>query len=121
MTLQEYVPPPLIQLLECTPLPTILMLFCCLLGSAGSGSFYHSHLRICQGSGSFKLHMHGYKDFNFEHMPRLCQVIKEVKISQGQKGRVTRPCFPITPRILRVMKGLWFSSEVKPSYDNLML
>ena len=53
-------------------------------------------------------------------MPRLCQVIKGVKISQGQKGRVTRPCL-LEYTVLRLMKGLWFSSEAKPSYDNLML
>ena len=60
-------------------------------------------------------------DFNFEQMPRLCQIIKGVKITQGQKGRTPHSHLPITPRILHLMKGVWFPAKSKPSYDNLML
>ena len=54
-------------------------------------------------------------------MPQLCQILKGVRISQGQKGRTIRPRLPITPRFLRLMKRVWFPSDTNSSYDNLML
>ena len=81
----------------------------------------HSTIRTyLSGIRQFQI-AHGYKELNFEQMPRLCQIIKGVKITQGQKGRTIRPRLPITPRILRLMKGVWFPSKSEPSYDNLML
>ena len=79
-----------------TPLPTteasLFYFVACLHGSAGSGSFYHSHLRI---SAVRDQAAHGYKDFNFEHMLRLCQVIKGLKISQGHGNSPMPSNYPL--------------------------
>ena len=48
-------------------------------------------------------------------------MIKGVKIIKGQEGRAARPYLPITPGILRSMKGMWFPSKSEPLYDSLML
>lgn len=104
-----------------TPLPTTEATLCYFVACLGQQGLAHSTIRTyLSGIRQFQI-AHGHKDFNFDQMPRLCQIIKGVKVSQGQKGRATRPRLPITPRILRLMKGVWFSSESAPLYDSLML
>ena len=101
-----------------TPLPTTeasLCYFVCQLRSTGPGTFHHSHLSLRGQTVS------NCKDFNYEHMARLCQILKRVRISQRQKGRTTCPRLPITPYILCLKKRVWFPLTINPSYDNLML
>ena len=102
------------------PLPTTEATLCYFVACLGQQCLAHSTIRTyLSGIRQFKI-AHGYKELNFEQMPRLCQIIKGVKITQGQKGKTIRPRLPITPRILHLMKGVWFPFKSEPSYDNLM-
>ena len=104
-----------------TPLPTTESSLCYFVACLGQQGLAHSTIRTyLSGVRQFQI-AHGFKDLNYEHMPRLCQILKGVRISQGQKGRIIRPRLPITPRILRLMKRVWFPSDTNSSYDNLML
>ena len=62
---------------------------------------------------------HGFQDPHIERMARLHQVLKAVKIETGKQGNPPRSHLPITPAILRKLKGMWLSKE--HSADNLML
>ena len=104
-----------------TPLPTTEASLCYFVACLGQQGLAHSTIHTyLSGIRQFQI-VHGYNDFNYEHMPQLCQILKGVKVSQGQKGRTTRPRLPITPCILRLLKRVWFPYETEPSYDNLML
>ena len=54
-----------------------------------------------------------------DHMPRFCQVLKEIKFQTAKLGKSTRLCLPITPSIFRELKYTWLSGN--PSYGDLML
>ena len=85
----------------------------------GQQGLAHSSIRTYL-SGVRQLQIaHGFKDINYNEMPRLWQIIKGVQIDQGRKGRVPRRHLPITPLILRKMKSVWLSEKSDP--DNLML
>ena len=53
-------------------------------------------------------------------MPRLCQVLKGVKIERSKKGKPSRSRLPITPAILRKLKAIWLGRE-NLSFDTVML
>ena len=80
-----------------TPLPTTEATLCYFIACLGQQGLAHSTIRTyLSGIRQFQI-AHGYKELNFEQMLRLCQIIKGVKITQGQKGRTIRPRLPITP------------------------
>ena len=104
-----------------TPLPATEATLCFFVACLGQQGLAHSIIRTyLSGVRQFQI-AHGHQDFNFEQLPRLCQIIKGVKIRQGQEGRTARPCLPITPRILHLMKEVWFPSKSEWLYDSLML
>ena len=104
-----------------TSLPATEATLCYFVACLGQQGLAHSTIRTyLSGVRQFQI-AHSYKDLDFEQMPRLCQIIKGVKVRQGQEGRVARPRLPITPRILRLMKEVWFPSKSEPLYDSLML
>ena len=43
-------------------------------------------------------------------MPRLDYILRGVKKNEATTGSASRECLPITPVILRKMKGVWLSS-----------
>ena len=61
----------------------------------------------------------GFPDPLIDHMPRLRQVLKGIKVQTAKLGKPTRTHLPVTPSILRKLKSIWLSSN--PSYDDLML
>ena len=78
-------------------LPATEATLCYFVASLGQQGLAHS--TICtylSGVRQFQI-AHGYKDLDFAQMPRLCQIIKGVKVRQGQEGGVAHPRLPITP------------------------
>ena len=57
----------------------------------------------------------------WQDMPRLSQILRGVRVSQGRQGRSPRPRLPITPSILRKMKVVWVGKVQSDSYDSRML
>ena len=55
-----------------------------------------------------------------EHMPRLGQVLKGVKVEAGKVGKPAHSRLPITPSILRKIKTVWMDRTTE-SFDNIML
>ena len=55
-----------------------------------------------------------------EHMPRLRQVLKGVKVEAGKAGKPARSRLPITPSILQKIKTVWMDRTTE-SFDNIML
>ena len=51
-------------------------------------------------------------------MPRLAQVMKEIKASQAKQGRQAKPHLPITPSILTRIKS--FLNKQPEEFDNIM-
>ena len=101
------------------PLPVSEGTLCYYVACLGQQGLAHSSIRTYL-SGVRQLQIaHGFKDINYDEMPRLWQIIKGVQIDQGRKGRDPRRRLPITPLILRKMKSVWLSEKSDP--DNLML
>ena len=63
---------------------------------------------------------HRFKDPHTEHMPRLRQVLKGVKVEAGKAGKPAHSHLPITPSILRKIKRVWMDRTTE-SFDNIML
>jgi len=61
----------------------------------------------------------GFGDPGLSHMPRLRQILKGIMVDAGKQGKAPRSHLPITPAILRKMKGIWFHGS-KP-YKSVML
>ena len=79
------------------PLPTIEASLCYSVTCLGQQVLADFTIHIyLSGVRQFQI-AHGYKDFNYEHIPRLCQILKGVRISQVQKGRTIHSRLPITP------------------------
>ena len=62
---------------------------------------------------------HGFPDPKFDNMPRLCQILRGVKVVAGLQGRSKRIRLPITPSVLRKMKQIWVDGE--EDFDKVML
>ena len=65
----------------------------------------------------------GFPDPNVGSMPRLRQILKGVAVIRGREGTARRPIsrLPVTPNILRWMKGIWLCSSKEADQDRLML
>ena len=63
---------------------------------------------------------HGFPDPTIDHMPRLRQILKGVKVEAGKSGKPTHSRLPITPSILRKMKRAWLAEDHSP-YNQSML
>ena len=71
-------------------------------------------------SGIRQMHITGgFPDPVIDHMPRLHEILKGIKVQTAKLGKPTRTCLPITPSILWKVKSIWLSSN--SSYDDLML
>ena len=63
----------------------------------------------------------GYPDPNIHQLPRLRQVIRGVELMRGRRGLTKRPRLPITPSILKKMRGIWVQEVAPPTFDQRML
>ena len=102
-----------------TPIPTsenVLCYFAACLGqqnlSASTIRTYLSGIRQVRITG-------GFPDPLIDHMPRLHQILKGIKLQTARLGKSTRLCIPITLSILWELKSIRLSGN--PSYDDLML
>ena len=70
-----------------TSLPTSENLFCYFVACLGQQGLAHSSIQTYL-SGVRQLQIsHGFKDPEISQMPRLCQVLRGVKIEQGKAGK----------------------------------
>ena len=100
-------------------LPTSENLLCYFVACLGQQGLAHSTIKTYL-SGVRQIQMaHGLQDPHIDQMARLRQVLKGVKIEAGNQGKPPRSRLPITPMILRKLKGVWLGIE--HSADNLML
>ena len=102
-----------------SPIPTsenILCYFAACLGQEGLASStiwtYLSGVRQIQIAASFP-------DPLIDHMPRLCQVLKGIRVQAARIGRHPRPRLLITPSILHKLRRVWL--EGNPTFNNTML
>ena len=101
------------------PLPTtenILCYFAACLGQEGlAGSSIQTYL-----SGIRQIQISaGFPDPRIDHMPRLRQVLKGIRVQAVKNGRTSRPRLPITPSILYKLRKVWL--EDNSSFNNIML
>jgi len=61
----------------------------------------------------------GFHDPHIDQMPRLSQVLRGVKVQAARAGKQPRSRLPITPSILRKLKGVWMSGT--PTFNDIML
>jgi len=61
----------------------------------------------------------GFPDPHIDRMPRLSQILKGIKVQAARAG--TQPCsrLPITPPILRKLRGVWLGDH--PDFNKTML
>ena len=51
-------------------------------------------------------------------MPRLCQVIKGIRVQAARAGKAPCPRLPITPSILHKLRPVWLE---QPTFNSIML
>ena len=59
----------------------------------------------------------GHSDPHIDHMPRLRQILKGIKVQAAQSGKTSHSHLPITPSILRKLKSIWIDGD--PSFGDL--
>ena len=102
-----------------TPIPTSENILCYFTACMGQQNLSASTIRTYL-SGICQLQIAGgFPDPLIDHMPRLRQVLKGIKVQAAKSGKSIRSRLPITPSILRKLRATWLSGN--PSYDNLML
>ena len=101
------------NLSDCSPLPVCESVLCKFVTYMADESLqyrtikvYLSGLRFCQIRAGLGDPFQGPQS----HMPRLEYVLKGVKHVQAQTGGGGRARLPITPAILRKLKGVWVES-----------
>ena len=94
------------------------MLFCGLLRSAGPGSFHHSHLSL---RGQAVSNCTWFQGFQLRAYASALPNPKRGENQSRTEGQDNSPSPSDYPRILRLMKRVWFPSDTNSSYDNLML
>ena len=101
------------------PFPTNEAILCYYVACLGQEGLVHATIKTYL-AGVRQLQLaSSFPDPGLTGLPRLQQVLKEVRVEQGKRGRAPRPCLPITPNILRRMRAVWL--EGTPSADSLML
>ena len=103
-----------------TPLPTSENILCYYTACLGQQGLSHNTIKTYL-SGVRQIQIgYGYPDPTIDHMPRLRQILKGVKVEAGKSGKPTHSRLPITPSILRKMKRAWFAGSHSP-YNQSML
>ena len=101
------------------PLPTTEAVLCYYVACLGQEGLSHATIKTyLLGVRQIQI-AHGFQDPHIAAMPRLQQVLRGVRVVQGKDGRAPRPRLPITPGILRKMKGVW--DEEGRSWNSCML
>lgn len=89
------------------PLPATESILCYYVACLGQAGLAHATIRTYL-SGVRQIQIaYGFPDPHLAAMPRLQQVLRGVRVEQGKAGRSPRPRLPITPGILRKMRGVW--------------
>ena len=83
------------------PLAVLKDTLCYYVACLGQQGLAHSSVRKYLSGVRQLQNAHGFKDINYDKVPRLWQIIKGVKIDQGRKGQTPHHHLPITPYILR--------------------
>ena len=91
--------------------------FYVILQPRGPSRFLHTHLFIRYPSDS-KISA-GFPDPRIDHMPRLRQVLKGIRVQVAKNGRTSRPRLPITPSILYKLRKVWLEDNF--SINNIVL
>lgn len=103
-----------------TPLPTSESVLCYFTACLGQQGISHNTIKTYL-SGIRQIQIsHGFSDPKMDHMPRLRQILKGVKVEAGKAGKPARSRLPITPSILRKMKAVWFRRGID-DYNSVML
>ena len=96
-------------------------MLCYFVACLGQEGLSHSSIKTYL-SGVRQLHISmGFPEPAVRAMPRLCQVIKGVQVSQGKQGRTPKARLPITPNILWKMKTVWVGQGQSTDPDKWML
>jgi len=61
----------------------------------------------------------GFPDPHIDQMPRLSQVLKGIKVQAARAGKKPHSRPPITPAILRKLRGVWLGDH--PDFNKTML
>ena len=102
------------------PLPTSESILCYFAACLGQQGLAHTSIRTYL-SGVRQLQIaYGWNDPGIDHMPRLRQVLKGIKIECGKKGKPSRPRLPITPTIFQKLKPIWLGGN-NISFNGRML
>ena len=79
---------------------------------------HHTRKTYLSGVRFFQIRSGLPDPFHGSHMPRLEYIMKGVKRAEAQSGGKPRLRLPITPPLLKLMKGVWSTSAV--SHDTKM-
>ena len=92
---------------------------CYFVACLGQPGLAHTTIRTYL-SGIHQLQIaHGFQDPAINHMPRLRQILKDVKVECDKQGKASRSRLPIIPSILKRLKSTWLGGN--PLYEALML
>ena len=94
-----------------TPLPVSEDVLCKYVSHLADSDLKHRTIKTYLSGGRYYQIRSGFPDpFQSSHMPRLDYTLRGVKRVQAQKGGTRRSRLPITPSLLRLMKGVWAPS-----------
>ena len=103
-----------------TPLPTSEATLCYFTACLGQQGISHNTIKTYL-SGIQQIQItHGFNDLQMDHVPRLRQILKRVKVEAGRAGKSACSRLPITPSILRKIKTVWLGKSVV-SFNSIML
>ena len=102
-----------------SPFPTSELTLCYFVTYLGQKNLAHSTIRTYLSGVRQAQISQGFHDPHMQAMPRLQRVLKGVRVLQGKAGRTPRIRLPITPIILRKLKGVWEGDGL--SWDSIML
>ena len=94
-----------------TPLPVSEDVLCKFVSHLADSDLKHRTIKTYLSGVRYYNIRSGFPDpFQSSHMPRLDYTLRGVKRVQAQKGGTQRSRLPITPSLLRLMKGVWAPS-----------
>ena len=101
-----------------SPLPASENILCYFAACLGQEGLAYSTIRTYL-SGVRQIQIAaGYSDPLIDQMPRLCQVIKGIRVQAARTGKAPHSWLPITPSILHKLRQVWLEC---PTFNSLML
>ena len=100
-----------------SPLPVSEELLCFYVAFLAKEGLVHSSIKSYLSGLRHLQISFGFPDPFSASMPRLEQVLRGIKVNQGRQGKnAPKQKLPITPAILRRLRGLWEPHEQEPDY-----